>query len=153
MTLRYIIGLALGKMPIMNKEECTSKQAIKMSPFLVVRNILSFVAIVWAGSKIGLWLFLLGLIRMNDIPFWSSAIFYIYLLISGLMLAICVFGIVQSSESKNGQLTLKGSEAWLKMLKLWCFQNQAVAAACLIVFLYSMVHVFVQALLVFGNAK
>lgn len=124
-----------------------------MSPFLVIRNILSLVVIVWAGSRIGLWLFLGGMIRINDIPFWSSAIFYIYLLISGLMLAICVFGVAQSSESKNGQLTLQGSEAWFKMLKLWCFQNQAVAAACLIVLLYSMVHFVVQVLYVFGNVK
>ena len=110
-----------------------------MSPFLLIRNILSLVVTAWCGSQFGPWLFLAGLIRTDDILFWSSAIFYIYFPASGLLLGICVFGIVLTSESKDGQLTLKGSESWLKMLNVWSYQNQAVAAACLIVLLYSMI--------------
>ncbi len=107
---------------------------------LVFRQLLALAAILWVGPGMGFFLFLAGLITVSKIEYWNSVIWYFYLPLSGLLLGGCFLGLILTSESKNGQLQLNKSHALMAGIKFWCSQNQWVAAACLILYLYSIFH-------------
>lgn len=120
---------------------------------VVFNQLLALGVIAWIGEGVGVYLFLAGLITVSEIEYWNSVIWYFYLPVSGLLLGGCFFGMVLTSESKSGQLQLNQSQQWMRGIKFWCTQNQWVAAACLILYLYSIFHFTMRISSVFQDVQ
>jgi heme/copper-type cytochrome/quinol oxidase subunit 2 len=107
---------------------------------VVLSQLVALGAIYWVGQGLGIFLFMAGPITVNQIEFWNSVMWYFYLPLSGLLLCGCFLGMIFTAESKDGHLQFNQSQPWTSGIKFWCTQNQWVAAACMILYFFSIFH-------------